>query len=144
MRGWDLQLHGTDISENAVKAAICGEYNQFEISRGLPDDYLSEFFSKTDDGNYVICDNIRKMVEYKCMNLAGRWPNLPPYHVILMRNVMIYFDEDTKQKIFKKLKLYLQTGGILVLGSTETALDIDPDWETVCEDGVVYYRLEEI
>ena len=144
MREWDLQLHGTDISDITVQAANEGKYNQFEISRGLPDDYLSEFFTETNDGNYIICDELRTMVNYKCMNLADKWPYLPPYHVIFMRNVMIYFDENTKRKIFEKLKLYLQTNGILILGGAETALDIDPEWKAVNEDGIIYYRLDEI
>ena len=144
MRNWDLQLHGTDISEIAIKTARNGEYNHFEIGRGLPEEYLRDFFTQTASGNYVISDDIQRMVEYKCMNLAGRWPYLPPYHVIFMRNVMIYFDTATKRKILEKLKLYLHTDGILVLGTAETALDIDPDWKVVCEDGVIYYRLDEI
>ena len=144
MQSWDLQLHGTDVSDIAIKSANEGKYNPFEISRGLPEDYLKDFFVKTDDGNYVISDELKQMVEYKPMNLAGRWPYLPPYHIIFMRNVMIYFSDDTKKKIFEKLKMYLHTGGILILGGTETALDIDSDWKAVCEDGIVYYKLDEI
>jgi len=63
------------------------------------------------------------------VNLAGRWPPLPPIDVILLRNVMIYFDLETKRSVLAKVRRVLRPDGFLVLGSAETTINVDDAFE---------------
>lgn len=136
---WKIELIGTDLSPRVLAQAAAGRYNQIEINRGLPAPYLVKYFTQR-DGNWFIKPEIAGMVRYQPMNLIEPWPILPACDLIFMRNVMIYFDVETKRTILQRLRGCLRPHGRLFLGSSETTLNIDPQWAPVTEGSTVVYR----
>jgi chemotaxis protein methyltransferase CheR len=116
---WSLTLKGTDINTAMLERARQGRFSGLEINRGLPADYLASYFAR-DGAHYVIKETLRKKVSFSHMNLAGTWPILPKFDVILLRNVLIYFDHATKARIIEAAAKQLAPGGYLFLGSAET------------------------
>ncbi len=140
---WDIVLYATDISEHSLAKARSGEYTQLEVNRGLPIRLLVKYFTQSDNNKWVINEDIRKMIKFEHLNLIAPWPKIPPFHLIYMRNVMIYFDVPTKKEILHKLKVYLKRDGILMLGNSETALNLDDDWKVDQQKGSSVYQLSE-
>lgn len=142
LKSWDIKLIATDISPQVVEKGQKGIYSTAEISRGLPLDLKNRYFKKVDALNWQIDDGIRRMVEFRTLNLVEPWPAWAPFHMVFMRNVLIYFDVPTKQKILNKLKVYLQSGGALFLGSSETTINIDQDWKVQSSGNSAHYKLK--
>jgi chemotaxis protein methyltransferase CheR len=80
------------------------------------------------------------MVEFRPMNLAQPWPMLPAFDIIFLRNVMIYFDVETKKTILQKVRDCLLPHGHLFLGTAETTMNLDPAFEPVSFGKAVAYR----
>ncbi len=140
MNDWRITILATDISPTVLKAAGEGSYSQFEINRGLPAAYLVKFFSKQDD-KWVIKDDIKKMVQFKPLNLIQPWPMMPPCDLVFIRNVMIYFDVETKKAILKKIRTCLLPHGYLFLGTAETTMNLDAGFVSETIDKAAAYRL---
>lgn len=139
MNDWRINILATDLSPTILKAAGEGAYTQFEVNRGLPAAYLVKYFSKQGD-KWVIKDEIKKMVQFKPMNLIQPWPMMPPCDLVFIRNVMIYFDVETKKSILKKIRACLLPHGLLFLGTAETTLNLDPTFKPENFDKTVAYR----
>jgi chemotaxis protein methyltransferase CheR len=139
LASWQIEIIATDLSPTVLKQAEAGRYNQIEINRGLPAAYLIKYFTQQDTA-WIIKPEIRQMVKFRPLNLIQPWPILPPCDLIFIRNVMIYFDVETKRGILKKLRPCLRAGGSLFLGSSETTLNLDPGWAPVTEGSTVVYR----
>jgi chemotaxis protein methyltransferase CheR len=139
LASWQIEIIATDLSPTVLKQAEAGRYNQIEINRGLPASYLIKYFVQQDT-SWVIKPEIRQMVKFRPLNLIQPWPILPLCDLIFIRNVMIYFDVETKRGILKKLRPCLRPQGSLFLGSSETTLNIDPGWVPVTEGSTVVYR----
>lgn len=135
-----LRLVATDLSTEMLARARAGRYSQLEIDRGLPGGYLAKYFDKIGH-EWQIDDELRKMVEFRQLNLAGPWIHLPPVDLILLRNVLIYFDPDTKRQILGKVRRALRPGGFLILGTAETTTNLDDGFELMRSDGTSYYRV---
>lgn len=136
---WQIDLIATDLSPTVLRQAEAGRYNQIEINRGLPAPYLVKYFQQQDSA-WVIKPEIRAMVQFRPLNLIQPWPILPPCDLIFIRNVMIYFDVETKRTILKKIRHCLRPQGSLFLGSSETTLNLDPQWMPVTVGSTVVYR----
>lgn len=119
--GWRADILATDISDHALKRACRGEYNQFEMRRGLSDCFSDKYFTQRDK-IWVIDDVIRKMVRFENFNLLDRMSHFGMFDVIFCRNVLIYFNEETKKKILKNITAQLVEGGYLFLGTAERAI----------------------
>ena len=137
LRDWQVQLLATDISPSCLAQARSGSYRQIEVNRGLPAPYLLKYFTRCGI-DYVLKDEIRAAVEFRALNLVGNWPIDIKPDLLLMRNVLIYFDQQTKAAILGKVRKVLAPDGYLVLGAAETTLNVDPAFERVTQ-GV--YRL---
>ena len=83
------------------------------------------------------------MIRVFPVNLIGPWPVLPPMDVVLLRNVLIYFDIAQKRSILERVEAVLRTDGALFLGATETTLQITERWEPVRAGKTLYYKLKE-
>jgi chemotaxis protein methyltransferase CheR len=118
--GWDVRLIGSDISAAMLDRARGGRYSPLEVSRGLSPELLERYFERTEDG-WRIKDDLRRRVEFLPINLSGPWPALPPFDLVLLRNVLIYFDAPTRERIFTKVHRALRPDGYLALGAAETA-----------------------
>lgn len=140
MNDWQITILATDLSPTVLKAAGEGAYSQFEINRGLPAAYLVKFFTKLGD-KWVIKDEVKKMIQFKPLNLIQPWPMMPPFDLVFIRNVMIYFDVDTKKSILKKIRACMLPHSHLFLGTAETTMNLDPGFKSETVDKAAVYRL---
>jgi chemotaxis protein methyltransferase CheR len=137
---WDVRLVATDLSTEMLARARAGRYSQLEVNRGLPAAYLTKYFHRV-GLDWQIRDELRRMVEFRELNLASPWGTLPPADLIMLRNVLIYFDVETKRAVLGKIRGLLRPGGFLLLGTAETTMNLDTSFELVRSDGTAYYRL---
>ncbi len=137
---WKLSFIATDISTEMIERSRAGKYNQIEVNRGLPATLLVKYFEKQ-GVEWQIKPELRAMVDYRQMNLTTTWPLLPMFDVIFMRNVLIYFDTDTKREILRKVRRVLRPDGYLFLGGAETTMSLDESFERVQLDKSGCYRL---
>lgn len=119
------KLLGTDLSAAAVKQASYGEYNKFEIERGLPQAQLQRYFTAR-GGNWKIKDEIRALATFRQMNLMHPFKALGKFDIIFCRNVAIYFTLDDRKKLFNKIADTLEPDGFLIIGSTESLTGVCP------------------
>lgn len=117
--GWKIQIHATDISENVLSRAREGIYSADSIKE-LPEQYKKRYFEKTADGKYQVLPEIKKYVSFKVFNLMDPVSVKNKYDVIFCRNVMIYFNAETKIKIIDKFYEATKPGGYLMIGHAET------------------------
>lgn len=140
LASWDVRVLGTDLSTEMLARSRAGRYSQLEINRGLPAAYLTKYFDRV-GLDWQIRDELRRMVELRELNLAGAWGAVPPADLIMLRNVLIYFDVETKRTVLRKIRSLLRPGGFLMLGTAETTMNLDSGFELVRSDGTAYYRL---
>jgi chemotaxis protein methyltransferase CheR len=126
LRDWDVSILGTDLSPTVLAQAKEGVYSQLEVNRGLPAPFLMKYFTQVGD-KWAIKEDVKKLAEFRQMNLVKPWPILPVFDVVFIRNVMIYFDVESKKGILKRIRQCLQPQGYLFLGTAETTLNIDPE-----------------
>ena len=140
LMGWKIRILATDISEQALEKASSGIYNQTEVQRGLTETQIQRHFKKLPNRYYEINPDLRSMVQFKQMNLIQDWPLMPKFDLILMRNVLIYFNQNTKAKILKRLYSQLSdASSYLILGSSESIL-FDQTYQIVQLERVSYYQ----
>lgn len=118
MPGWDVQILATDLSNYAVDEARAGKYDR-ETVKSLPPAFLDTHFEKTGD-QWSVREHLRSMVKVAQLNLMDQWSMKGPFDVIFCRNVMIYFDAPTREKLVKRFISLLRPGGIFAVGSAET------------------------
>lgn len=139
LREWDVRILATDLCVNTLGLAAAGSYTPFEIARGLPEALRTKYFTQRAD-QWTVKPDLRRMIEFRRMNLSQPWPDLPMFDLILIRNVMIYFDVPTKQSILRRARARLHPHGHLFLGSAETTMNLDPNWLPVTVGGTVAYQ----
>ena len=136
---WHLCVLATDLSEEMVRRTRAGRYSQLEVNRGLPAARLVRHFTRAGT-EWQVNEPLRRLVDARQLNLAAPFPPLPPVDVLFLRNVLIYFQEETRRQIFDRVRKVLRPDGYLVLGSAETALTVDA-FERVPLDKATVYRL---
>jgi chemotaxis protein methyltransferase CheR len=121
--GWQIEMIATDISNSILEKARQGLYSQFEVQRGLPIQLLIKYF--TQDGEmWQITPEIRAMVKYRQLNLLSDFSELGTFDLIFCRNVLIYFDQETKVGVLDRLAEVIADDGYLVLGAAETVVGL--------------------
>ena len=118
-----LDIIATDISQRCLDKAQSGLYTQFEIQRGLPIQLMVKNFEKVDE-MWRISSKIRSSVRFKMLNLLDDLRVMGRQDVIFCRNVLIYFDVETKKRILDQMASLLADDGFLFLGAAETVLGI--------------------
>jgi len=136
---WRIRIIATDISEPILARAREGVFSDLETNRGLPADLLKKYFRPL-QGKWSIAQDCRRLVEFRCLNLNGPWPALPPCDVIFLRNVMLYFDVPTRAALVTKMRRVLKPDGALFLGGAETMIGIDTGYDRLAGAGCSYYR----
>lgn len=121
--GWRIEILATDISMEVLEKARAGIYSQFEVQRGLPIALLVKYFSQVGD-LWRIAPEIRAMVQFRPLNLLRECSHLGAFDVVFCRNVLIYFDQDTKTKVLQNLAQMTRADGYLVLGAAETVVGL--------------------
>lgn len=123
LAGWRVEIVATDLSCEVLEKAKSGIYSQFEVQRGLPVQLLVKYFTQVGE-SWQISPEIRGMVQHRQLNLLQDFSHLGKFDVIFCRNVLIYFDQDTKTGIFGRLAKALEPDGMLLLGAAETVVGI--------------------
>ncbi|HJT87778.1 MAG TPA: protein-glutamate O-methyltransferase CheR, partial [Bryobacteraceae bacterium] len=117
-----VSILGTDISRQALDTARNGIYS-LSKSRALAPGTLSAYFLKGVGpfrGSFRVKPAVREMVRFRRLNLVERFPKMEPFFIIFCRNVMIYFDRQTQHATVRRLAEYLEPGGYLIIGHSET------------------------
>jgi chemotaxis protein methyltransferase CheR len=123
LAGWRIEIVGTDLSQEVLEKSKAGIYSQFEVQRGLPIQLLVKYFTQTGE-LWQISPEIRGMVQHRQLNLLQDFSHLGMFDVIFCRNVLIYFDQDTKISVFERLAKSLEPDGMLMLGAAESVVGI--------------------
>jgi len=123
LTGWRVEIIATDLSQEVLEKSRAGIYSQFEVQRGLPIQLLVKYFKQTGEFWQVNAE-IRAMVQHRQLNLLHDFSQLGVFDVIFCRNVLIYFDQDTKISIFNRLARVTEPEGFLVLGAAETVVGL--------------------
>jgi chemotaxis protein methyltransferase CheR len=123
LAGWRLEIVATDLSQGVLEKSRAGIYSQFEVQRGLPIAMLVKHFTQTGELWQLNAD-IRAMVQHRQLNLLQDFSHLGTFDVIFCRNVLIYFDQDTKAAVFARLAKTLEADGVLALGAAESVVGI--------------------
>lgn len=139
LEGWNIQILGTDLSEQILQRAREGRYPQIEVNRGLPANYLVKYFDRQ-GLEWQIKEQLRRMVNFEYFDLRKSMRTKGPFDVIFCRNVLIYFDVETKKQILRELRGALFSGGYLVLGGAESTLNLDNEYQRVPVGRSVYYQ----
>jgi len=118
--GWTIDIRGTDISDRVIKRAQEAIYSQFEVQRGLGVHQMLACF-ETAGEQWRVRSDLRQKVVFQVHNLLD-----PPlggqFDVILCRNVLLYFSEDRRRKVFDQLRSAISADGVLMLGAGETVI----------------------
>lgn len=140
LASWNLHILATDLSAEILDRARRGVYSQVEVNRGLSAQLLVKYFDRR-GMEWQLKEDIRRMIEFRQLNLIEPWPAMPSPDIVMLRNVLIYFDVDTKKAILGKVRRLLRPDGYLFLGGAETTMNLDDAFERVAFDRSGYYRL---
>ncbi|MEM9691579.1 MAG: protein-glutamate O-methyltransferase CheR [Myxococcota bacterium] len=142
LQDWKVRIVASDISEDVLDRARDGRYQQHEVNRGLPTPLLRKYFERSGD-DWVVHDTVRKSVEFLRINLIAPFPrSLPAFDIVLLRNVLIYFDTDTKRDILRRVRRVMKPHAVVMLGAAETTIGIDSALERVELDHTSVYRIQ--
>jgi chemotaxis protein methyltransferase CheR len=140
--GWNLSIEGTDLSSEVVGRAQSGRYHRIEINRGLPARFIVRYFDHVAE-DWVAKPEVRKLCNFRQANLCA--PSLPVnrfnqrFDVIFLRNVMLYFSNETRRTLLSGIHHLLADDGILFLGSSEQPADPSL-WTPFLAGGTSFYR----
>jgi chemotaxis protein methyltransferase CheR len=123
MAGWRIEILATDLSLEVLEKSRSGLYSQVEIQRGLPIQLLVKYFRQVGD-LWQINPDIRAMIQHRQLNLLNDFSQLGVFDVIFCRNVLIYFDRDTKINVLNRLARATEPDGFVVLGAAETLVGL--------------------
>ncbi|RNC81442.1 MAG: protein-glutamate O-methyltransferase CheR [Phycisphaera sp.] len=130
---WDFKILGTDLANSAVEKARSGIYPAAMLEN-MPKELLAKYFEPQGSGEdlaYRVNDRVRSLVTIGQLNLMDEWPFRGRFDVVFCRNVMIYFDKPTKDRLVNRICDVLQPGGVLAVGSAESAGNASQELRTV-------------
>lgn len=117
---WDVGMLATDISVSSLEKAQNGMYS-FDKIQNLPISYKQKYLEKREDWNYIVKDKLKSIILFKRLNLINEdFPFKNKFHIIFCRNVMIYFDKETKDNLVNRFYRYMFDGGYLFVGHSES------------------------
>lgn len=135
----DVDILATDVSSAVLEQAKKGEYDQISLMRGLSAQRSQAYFKQLSGGLWGVAPQIKNRVRFRPFNLQDSYFSLGKFDIIFCRNVLIYFSQELKVEILKKMHSVLMPGGILFLGSSESISGLNSHFEMVhCNPGVAY------
>jgi chemotaxis protein methyltransferase CheR len=137
LAGFRIDIVATDLSADVLARARDGIYSQFEVQRGLPIQNLLTFFSQVGD-RWQIAPEIRAMVQFRPLNLLKDFSALGTFDLVFCRNVLIYFDQDTKIGVLNRLVRQMPGDGFLALGAAETVVGLTDAFKPMPEKRGLY------
>jgi chemotaxis protein methyltransferase CheR len=142
LAGWKIRIEGTDICAEVVQRAQAGRYHRIEMNRGLPARFIVTYFEHEGE-EWVVRPAVTEMCRFRQANLCG--PQFPfsrsedRFDVIFLRNVMLYFSQETRRSLLARIHHVLAPDGILFLGSSEQPADASI-WTSVLAGGTCYFK----
>ena len=141
LAGWNMTILATDVSLSILERARAGIYSQLEVNRGLPVRLLPKYF--TQHGvTWQVKPEIRSMVQFAELNLLRPFTSVPQCDLVLLRNVLIYFDVPTKREILAMIRGILRPYGYLFLGTAETTISVDESFQRVAFEKTSCYTVK--
>ena len=137
LAGWKVEIIATDLSTEILAKAREGLYSQFEVQRGLPINLLVKYFKQEGD-RWQLDAGIRGMVRFREFNLLQSLTALGQFDVVFCRNVLIYFDQETKGKVLGNISKLMPEDGFLFLGGAETVLGVSEDFQLMSGQRGIY------
>jgi chemotaxis protein methyltransferase CheR len=142
LANWNIRIEGTDISSEVVRRCQSGTYQRIEMNRGLPARNIVRFFDHHGE-DWTAKPVLRRLCNFRQANLTGNPPPFAPpfdrFDVIFLRNVMLYFSQETRRKLLAHIHRLLAADGILFLGSSEQPAD-PSIWTPHLAGGTCYFR----
>ena len=128
-RSPQTKIISTDVSKKMVERCRAGQYSRFEVNRGLPTNLAAKYFEAA-GRNWLVSDDLRRMIDVRELNLLERWQGIPRCDVVLLRNVLIYFPVAVKRDILRRIRTdVLREDGCLILGASESTVGLDDGYE---------------
>jgi chemotaxis protein methyltransferase CheR len=137
LAGYRTEIIATDISGDVLARAKAGIYSQFEVQRGLPIQQLVKYFVQAGD-NWQIVPDIRAMVQFRPLNLLKDFSALGTFDMVFCRNVLIYFDQDTKINVLNRVARQMADTGFLSLGAAETVVGLTDAFKPMADRRGLY------
>jgi chemotaxis protein methyltransferase CheR len=137
LAGWKIDILGTDLSTEMVERSSTGRYQRIEINRGLPARFLVKYLVRTGD-EWEVAPDIKRLCRFQQRNLC-QIPTPEKFDVIFLRNVMIYFPQETRRQVLLTMHRSLTPDGILFLGLSEQPR-MDTHWQTMLTPKTVWYK----
>jgi chemotaxis protein methyltransferase CheR len=137
LSGWRIEIVATDLSHEVLEKSRAGIYSQFEVQRGLPIQLLVKYFAQVGE-LWQLNSEIRGMVQHRQLNLLQDLSHLGKFDVIFCRNVLIYFDQETKINIFDRMARLMEPDGMLMLGAAESVVGITDAFRPVADKRGLY------
>lgn len=128
---WDTKVLATDLDTRVIAGAVKGRYKEDQI-KNVPSVWKQRYFKRFDDVYYEVKPELKKEVIFRQFNLMDPFPFRGKFHVVFLRNVMIYFDDATKRKLVDKIYEFTEPGGYLFIGATEFIDRNATDFKYVC------------
>ena len=139
--GQGAQITGTDISATMLDHCKYGHYDSLALARGLSEERKQHFFESGDNGLLKVKDHVKKMVNFKQLNLLNSYSLMGRFDIVFCRNVLIYFSPEIKAKIISQIHGTLNKGGYLFLGASESLTGLSDGFNMVrCNPGIVYQK----
>lgn len=139
MKGIQNSILATDISEKVLQKSRTGLYSQFEVQRGLPVQLMVKYFEKADE-LWRISPTLQQHISFRKFNLLDSFTSLGKFDVVFCRNVLIYFDQETKVDILSRLAQTIAPDGFLFLGAAETVIGLTDKFAPVPGKRGLYVR----
>ena len=137
LSGWRIEIVATDLSKEVLEKSRSGIYSQFEVQRGLPIQLLVKYFAQVGE-LWQLNSEIRGMVQHRQLNLLHDFAHLGKFDVIFCRNVLIYFDQETKINIFDRMAKVMEVDGMLMLGAAESVVGITDAFRPLADKRGLY------
>ena len=136
---WNIRIEGTDISHEVVERAQRGVYHRIEMNRGLPARHVVRYFDHIGE-DWIAKPEIRKLCNFRQTDLCqSPLPSQERFDVVFLRNVMLYFSQETRRGLLAAIHRLLAPDGVLFLGSAEQPAE-SALWNAVLAGGTCHFR----
>lgn len=135
---WDVRILATDIDRNVIDVGRKGRFRITDEEK-LANPVLGKFTKRVTDDDFELCRAVRSMVQFGCLNLQHPWPMQGKFDVVFCRNVVIYFSQETQQRLWPRFANVMQDGGHLIIGHSERVTG--PAVKRFKPAGVTHYEL---
>lgn len=136
---WNVEIIGTDISEDALAKARSGVYTKLDVERGMPPEFTRKYMRPTHSG-YQVSESILRMIRYQQLNLLNPLPFRDQFDIVFCRNVAIYFEKKVKVDLFRRILPLLPPYGYLFVGGSETLFDCGPEFKAQYHCNGTFYQ----